>query len=95
MLFRKSFALTYKLLWRILMTADELKGKIDGLTAQVTKIGTESAASVKMITDLKAQIAALGSDVPQSVVDAVNALGAQIQAVDDLVPDAPAPSPNP
>ena len=88
MFFRQTFALINARLRRLEVTNAELTTKLNDLTTEVGKIGTETAASLKMITDLQAQIAGL-DNVPQSVVDAVNALAAQIQKTDDLVPDAP------
>jgi hypothetical protein len=73
-----------------LMTFDELNTKLDTLTTQVNKIGTESSKSLVLITQLQGEIVA-GQVVPQATVDKLNALATQLQVVDDLVPDAPTP----
>jgi hypothetical protein len=75
---------------------------LDALGTNVTEIG---AGVVGLDTEVKALIALIGAtpDVPQSVVDAANAVAAksaalvtQTQAVEDqiaAVPPAPAPPP--
>lgn len=69
-------------------TQAQLAATIDAMNNQLVKIGTESATSVQMIADLKAIIAA-GADVTPELQAAVDRLAAQIQKVDDMVPDVP------
>lgn len=73
------------------MTVDELNAKLDAMTVQVGKIGSETSTSLTLIKQLQDEIANSGNTIPQSVVDKVNALATQLQVVDDLVPDAPPP----
>lgn len=75
----------FLLLKQIQMTEQELLDKITAQTAQIEKVGTEVSA-VK--SELAAALAA-GFTVPPALVDAINAQGAALQAVDDLNPDAP------
>ena len=65
---------------------DEAK-RVTALTEQVTKIGTESRTLLTRIEELLAVIAAGGEATPE-LTAAVDALKAQVQVVDDLVPDA-------
>lgn len=77
------------------MTQQELADSLKTITAQVAKIGTESTKTLALVTDLEAQIANAGN-VSQPVIDAFQALKAQVQVVDDLIPDAPpTPAPTP
>jgi hypothetical protein len=72
------------------MTSEELVLGLEAATAQVAKIGVESAASVQKVADLEVALAeaiAAGSVIPSSVTVAFEALKAQVQVVDDLVPD--------
>lgn len=93
MSFRKTYDWLYerihspqlRLLRKIMATQADLTAQIKTLTDQVTKIGVESGKTLQMVTDLQAQ---LGNADP-ALVDAVNALAAQIKVVDDMVPDAP------
>lgn len=73
------------LLWRIVMTNEELATQLTTLNGTVDKIKTEILA-------LQALVASL-NDVPQVVVDAVNTLAANLQSADDLNPDEVPPSP--
>lgn len=72
---------------RIVMTNEELAKGLSDLNAQLGKVNTEITGK---IADLEAAITGSGS-VPQTVVDAFNALKPAVQALDDIVPDAPAP----
>lgn len=74
---------------RIMTTQTELATSIADLTTTVQKIGTETTATLQKVTDLEAALANAGSVAPE-VQAAFDALKAQVQAVDDLVPDAPA-----
>lgn len=72
--------------------------KLDGLTTQVVKIGTETKGLQDAIATLTAEIGNQGTVSPalQAAADAVTAklasLTTAVQAVDDSVPDAPAPT---
>jgi len=63
----------------ITMTNEELKTLLVDANAKVDKIKTE----IQALKDLVAG----SSNVPQDVVDAVNALGSNLQSADDLNPD--------
>ena len=73
------------------MTAvTELAPKIEALTAQVTKIGTETRSLITKVQDLTDALAA--TPVPADVEAALVALSDQVAIVDALVPDeVPAP----
>ena len=64
----------------IIMTNEELKNLLVDANAKVDKIKTE----IQALKDL----VAASENVPQDVVDAVNALGSNLQSADDLNPDA-------
>lgn len=66
----------------------ELVGQVNALTGKVTKIGTETRTLLTKIDDLTAVIAGGGSVSPE-LQAAVDALKAQVDIVDALVPDAP------
>lgn len=77
-------------------TQSELAADVKAATEQLKKIGTETSATLQKVTDLQAIIDAgggVGSTVSQELIDAVDALKAQAQVVDDLVPDAAPPAP--
>lgn len=76
----------------IVMTQAEAAQTIKELTAQVSKIGAETSTSLQKITELEALVATgggAGGTVTQEMVDAIAGLKTQVQATDDLVPDAP------
>ncbi len=77
----------------IMTTSAELAQGLSDLTAQVAKIGAESTATLQKVSDLEAAIAGAGG-VDPSVQAAFDALKAQVQKVDDMVPDAAAPAPD-
>lgn len=62
---------------------------LTALSTQVAKIGEESKVTLQNVTDLEAAIANANTSTPE-VDAALAALKAQVQMVDDLVPDAPA-----
>jgi hypothetical protein len=64
----------------IIMTNEELKSLLVDANAKVDKVKTE----IQALKDL----VAASANVPQDVVDAVNALGSNLQSADDLNPDA-------
>jgi hypothetical protein len=74
----------------IMTTVQELAPQLDALTAQVTKIGTETRSLITKVQDLTDALAA--TPVPPEVEAALFALGEQVAIVDALVPDeVPAP----
>jgi len=82
-------------LWRIRMDQAQLAAEMQQVSAQLDKIGAESAATLQKVADLEAALAS-STGVSQEVQDAFTALKAQVQRVDDMVPDAaPAPAPEP
>lgn len=74
------------LIVEVLMTNAELSAGLSDLKNQVTKIGTESEATLKKVQDLENAING-AQGVPQDVIDAFTALKTQVQTVDDLIPD--------
>jgi len=74
----------------IMTAVTELAPKIEALTAQVTKIGTETRSLITKVQDLTDALAA--TPVPADVEAALVALSDQVAIVDALVPDeVPAP----
>lgn len=74
----------------LIMNQQELASALEAVSAQVAKIGTESSATLQKVTDLEAAIQNAGQVSPE-VQTAFDALKAQVQVVDDLIPDAPVP----
>ena len=74
------------------MTQAELAAELTAVKEQVTKIGSETSALKQNVSDLEV---ALGNqtNVSPEVQAAFDALKAQVQTVDDLVPDALPPVP--
>lgn len=66
-------------------TTDDMVSKLSGFSAQLDKI----TAEVQAVKDALAAALAAGNTVPAALVDAINAVGVKIQAVDDLNADAP------
>lgn len=77
---RNQLSLILKNQKNIIMTNAELKDLLTAANAKVDKIKTE----IQALKDLVAN----SGNVPQDVVDAVNALGTNLQSADDLNPDA-------
>jgi len=73
---------------KLMATQAEMAASLDAIGEQVTKIGTESAATLARVSELEAALAAAGNTSPE-VDAALEALKAQVKLVDDLVPDAP------
>jgi len=65
---------------QLIMTNAELKDLLVAANGKVDKVKTE----IQALKDLVANSA----NVPQDVIDAVNALGSNLQSADDLNPDA-------
>jgi hypothetical protein len=78
-----------QLLKEILIMATITKEEVEAITAQVVKIGTETAVTLEKVAALEEALAN-ATGVPQEVADAFEALKAQVLVVDDLIPDAPA-----
>lgn len=70
-------------------TQAELVVQVKAATDKLTKIGTETSTLLQKITDLTTIIT--NGPVTPEMQAAVDALTAQAQVVDDLVPDAPTP----
>lgn len=66
----------------------DLAAGMQSLTEQVTKIGVETAATLQKVADLEAALANADNVSPE-VQAAFDALKAQVQKTDDLVPDQP------
>lgn len=73
----------------LMTTQAELTQGLTDLTAQVAKIGTETATLVQKVADLETVLASQ-QDVAPELQAAFDALKAQVTVVDGLVPDAPA-----
>lgn len=67
-------------------TQQELATQLNEITAQVSKIGTETTALVQKVADLEAALANQSNVTPE-LQAAFDALKAQVTVVDDLVPD--------
>jgi hypothetical protein len=65
---------------------DKALEDLAAIQTQLTKVGQETSTLLQKITDL--ENAAANADTPQSVLDAIQAVKTQAQAVDDEVPDA-------
>lgn len=78
-------------LHKIMATQQESAAQVTALTAEVTKIGTETRSLLTKIDDLLAVIATGSAQTSTELQAAIDALQAQVQVVDDLVPDAPTP----
>ena len=69
-------------------TQAELATRLDAVTAEVTKIGTETQSLLTKIDDLTAAMETAGNTTPE-VDAALDALQAQAGVVDALVTDLP------
>ena len=67
----------------VLMKVNELFVEITALSEQLTKVQEEILGK---IADLEAALASV--DVPEEAADALVALRLNVQALDDIVPDA-------
>jgi chromosome segregation ATPase len=76
----------------IMANQTQLAADLQALRNQVAKIGTEITATLQKVTELEAALAAAGGTTPE-VDAAVEGLKTQLQAVDDLIADAPPPTP--
>ena len=69
------------------MTIDEAVAKLGEANASMVKVGQETDTLITKVTELEAAVAAAGTDVPQAVADAINAVATQARVVDEKVPD--------
>lgn len=76
----------------IMTTKDEVLADLTAIAETVAKVGTETSATLAKVAELEALLAAGG--VSQDIVGKVVEIKAGLQAVDDLVADAP-PTPTP
>lgn len=72
---------------RIMSKISELAGTLQEVTQHVAKIGSEVAGVKTRLAEVETQLANL-DEVPPDLQAAVEALKAQVQSVDDLIPDA-------
>lgn len=82
-----------KILKGIMATQQEAAVALQAVKDQIVKIGAETSSLLTKVTDLLAIIAA-GGEVSTELQNAIDAVKAQAQIVDDLVPDQP-PTPGP
>lgn len=75
----------------IIMKNEELAQGLTDLATQLGKVNTEITGKFKDLEDAIAN----ADNVPDTVVNAFNALKPAVQTLDNLVPDAPAPTPAP
>ncbi len=75
----------------IMSTQQELATQLRTVTAQLNKISTESTATLNKVTELQAIIDG-GAPISDELQTAFDELKAQIQRVDDLVPDVGGPT---
>src|SRR5262245_805511 len=73
----------------IMATQEELAADLAAVTEQVSKIGTETSLLLVKVNELEDALAAAGGTTPE-VDAAMAALKAQVNVVDEMVPDTPA-----
>jgi hypothetical protein len=79
---------------KIMASQAELAAQLKANTEQAAKIGAETQTLLDKIRDLLEQLANQSGVTPE-LQAAADALKAQLQVVDDLVPDAATPPPTP
>lgn len=72
---------------KIMSTQAEIAEQLNQTTDQLQKIGNESAATLQKVKELEEALANQSNVTPE-LQAAFDALKAQVQTVDDLVPDA-------
>ncbi len=82
-------------LHKIMDTQAQTAAKVQAVTNELVKVGTETRSLLTKIDDLTAIINTGAVNTSPELQAAVDALTAQAQLVDDLVPDAPPPTPTP
>ena len=79
---------------KILMNQAELAAGLNAIQTQVGKVAAEQAAKsdalIAKVAELEAIIAA-GGDVTPEVTTALEGVKTALQALDDVIPDAPTP----
>ena len=75
---------------KLMTTQAQLAADLTALSAQVTKIGTETTTTLAKLAELEAALATAGATTPE-VDAAMDGLRAQLLLVDNLVTDAPTP----
>lgn len=83
------FALILTKLDQIMTTQTEAAIELNAVAEQVTKIGSETSTLLVKIQELTQAIENAGQDITPEVQQALDAVKAQVQIVDDLVPDQP------
>lgn len=83
---RKALRQIHQKLDIIMATQIELTAKINAVNTQLQKISRESSATLAKVTELQVIIDGMDEVTPE-LQAAVDALAAQVQAVDDLTPD--------
>lgn len=72
----------------LIMKTSEIKAFVEGIQSQVEKAKVEITNKIAALEEAINN----GGEVPQEVVDALDALKTSVQGVDDIVPDeTPAP----
>jgi len=75
---------------KIMTNTDQALSDLQVISSTLTKVSGETTTLLQKITDLEN---ATTPDTPQSVLDAIAAVRAQAEAIDQLVPDAPPTEP--
>jgi chromosome segregation ATPase len=73
---------------RIMTTQLELAQQLTAIGNQIAKVSAESSATLQKVADLEAALTN-ASNVTPELQAAFDAVKAQVQLVDDLVPDSP------
>lgn len=71
---------------KLMSNTDQALADLQVIGQTLTKVSTETSTLLQKITDLENSTT---PDTPQSVLDAIAAVRAQAEAIDELVPDAP------
>lgn len=79
----------FSLLETLMTQLHELGAQLNALAAQLAKAQAEILGK---IAELETQLTQTG-DLPDDIQEALDALKAHVQALDDVVPDVPAPTP--
>lgn len=82
-----------RLLNRIMATQTEIVAQLNAVNDKLKKIATEESSLVTKIEELQAIIDGMGDTASPELVAAAQAVSAQADVLDALVPDAPPPAP--